>query len=268
MTAGNQRAGFALLAALLALVVALALMGAGSWFALSETRLLENEGHEAQAAGAAEYGAAETLAGWSEAWDTVEVVAIPERPTAGNTGRYWGFVRRLGRDISLIDVIGVAGESRARVGLMIERVRPTFPEAALVSGGDVGDLDLGRVARGAQLTLPAGRYQIHPTDGPVIHILGDAEVTDGSGSGVLLVDGDLRIEGPLTFRGVVITRGVLVVSGSGPAMIHLIGSVVTFVGVSGDSSMSVTYDKAIIDSVLQPFGRLSKLDSRSWIRLF
>lgn len=287
-TAGTR--GFALLSALLALVVGVALAAAGSLFILSETRLAENAGHEAQATGVAEVGAGDALAGWRDGWDTLGLIVIPERVTPGNTGRYWGFVRRLGGDLFLIDVTGASGASRARVGLLVALAPPEFPAAALVSGGDValspgaevegavqanargaglvGDLDLGRVARVAQLTLPAGRYAIQPADGPVIHIEGDGIITGGSGTGVLLVDGDLRIEGPLTFRGVVIARGVLVVSGSGLAISHLIGSVVTFVRASGDSTLSLTYDKTLIDSSLRTF-RTPVLDgSRSWIRLF
>ena len=177
------------------------------------------------------------------------------------------------------------------MGLLVHLKPVAFPEAALIAGGSVslapsatvdgavdseargaaliGDLDLERVASLAELTLPGGRYGTLPSapGGGVVHILGDAELRGGEGSGVLLVDGSLTVDGPLTFRGVVLVRGDLVVSGSGQPSTHLYGSVATLTQATGDSSLWVTYSKAIVDKELSRFGAPAKLRSRSWTRL-
>ena len=85
---------------------------------------------------------------------------------------------------------------------------------------------------------------------------------------MVLVDGNLLVRGPFTFSGVILVRGALVVSGSGTSKPHLYGSVVTFIGATGDSSMWITYSKSTVNNVLAMFGRPEKLRSRSWIRLF
>jgi hypothetical protein len=170
-------------------------------------------------------------------------------------------------------------------------IPPSFPEAGLVSGGHVtlgpgaiidgvvdslasgsrliGDLDLSRVARAAELTLPGGNYGSLPSApaGGVIHIQGDAELGGGDGSGVLLVDGNLTVVGPLTFSGVVLVRGALAVSGVDASSTHLYGSVVTFIRATGDSSMLITYSKVITHNVLSRFGTPQMLRRMSWTRL-
>ena len=249
-----------LFSAVLMMVVSLALMAAGSVFLVNETRLCEREVSRVQSVGAAELEIAEAL----ETWDAR--AATP-----------------LGGGLFLV--------ARSGLGLLV-RLRPVaFPEAALVSGGPValdsgalvegavdsgasgpgltGDLDLGRVAALADLTLPGGRYGSLPSGSPggVLHVQGDAELGGGDGSGVLLVDGNLLVSGPLTFSGVVLVRGTLVVSGRARSSIHLYGSVMTFMGVTGDSSLWVTYSKAIVDKELSRFGTPQRLKRMSWIRL-
>jgi hypothetical protein len=267
-----------LASAVLALVVSLALMSAGSLFLLNETRLAENALAEAQATGAAEVELGHALETWEE-----------------------GRARPLGDNLFLLDVTGAAQDAgpragaRARLGLLMRLQPPAFPEAALVSGGSValspgasiegavdsgasgagltGELDLGRVASLAGVVLPGGRYGSWPSfvagqDPPVVHIQGDAEIDGGEGAGVILVDGKLILRGPFTFSGVILVRGALVVSGSGTGKSHLSGSVVTFIGATGDSSMWITYSKSTVNNVLAMFGRPEKLRSRSWIKLF
>lgn len=250
----------ALLCSVFMMVVSLALMAAGSVFLMDETKLSERSMSQAQSVGAAEVASAQVL----EAWD-------PRSAT------------RLGPGLYLID--------RSGVGLLVRLRAVVFPEMALVAGGSValgqgatidgaidsgatgsrltGDLDLARVAALADLTIAGGRYgtlPVAPGDG-VLHIEGDVELGGGSGSGVLLVDGDLTVTGPLTFRGVVLVRGELVVSGSATLSSHFYGSVVTFMRATGDSSLRVTYSKTLIDNVLSRFGTPDRLPSRSWTSL-
>jgi hypothetical protein len=268
-----------LASAVLALVVSLSLMSAGTLFLLNETRLAENSVAEAQASGAAERAVGTALEDWEDGRDA----------------------RPLGGGLFLVDVTGTATDAgpgrggRSRLGLLVSLEPPAFPEAALVSGGSValspgasiegaidsgvsgagltGELDLGRVASLAGVVLPGGRYgswssRATGQDPPVVHIQGDAELDGGEGSGVILVDGDLRVGGAFTFSGVILVRGALVVSGSGTSKSHIYGSVVTFMGATGDSSMWITYSKTIVQNVLGMFGRPKTLSSRSWIKLF
>jgi hypothetical protein len=293
--------------AVLALLVSLALMSAGSLFLLEETRLAENAVAEARASGAAELAVGQVLETWNDGRDALH----PYPPLA----------RPLGGGLFLVDVVGTAADTgrwpggHSRAGLLVRLVPPAFPGAALVSAGRVtlspgasiegpldsgasgtgltGELDLGQVASMAGVTLPGGTYTPRPrtvggncqsgdplnwgvADGngacgqylPVVHIQGDADLDGGEGAGVILVDGDLVVRGAFTFRGVVLARGALVVSGSGTGRSHLYGSVVTLIEATGDSSMWITYGKSIVDSVLCQFGRPEKLRSRSWTKLF
>ncbi|HYK11974.1 MAG TPA: hypothetical protein VEV39_14345 [Gemmatimonadales bacterium] len=249
-----------ILSSVLLLVVSLALMAGGSVFLINETRISEQSVSLVQSKGVAEVGIAQAL----ESWD-------PRTATRVRSGLY--LVNRSG------------------LGLLVRLKPVTFPEAALIAGGSitlapgarvdgvqdsgatsqrlVGDLDLARVSDLADLTVPGGRYGLLPAvpgDG-VLHIVGDAEVGGGSGTGVLLVDGDLTVTGPLTFNGLIVVRGKLLVSGSGISNTHLSGSVVTVTGTTGDSSLWISYDKTLLDKVLSKFGTPEKLPSRSWTSL-
>ena len=249
-----------LLSSVLMLVVSLALMAAGSVFLVQETRLSEQAVSRVQALGSAEVAIAHTL----EAWD-------PRNATRVAPGLY------------LVN--------RSEVGLLVRLKPVAFPEAALIAGGSVtlapgadvegavdsgasgsglvGDLDVDRVSALADLTVPGGRYGTLPAapgDG-VLRIQGNAEVLGGNGSGVLLIDGDLTVSGPLTFSGVILVRGKLAMSGSAALSTHLRGSVVTFMSVTGDSSLWLTYDKTLIDKVLSKFGTPARLRTRSWTSL-
>ena len=250
----------ALLSSVLMLVVSLALMAAGSVFLVNETRLSERSVSQLQEVGGAEVAIGHAL----ESWD-------PRNATRISEGLY------------LID--------RSGLGLLVRLKPVAFPQGALIAGGVVslgtgtrvdglidsgvtdtgltGNLDLARVASMADLTIPGGRYGTLPsaTGDGVIHIVGDAELGGGSGSGFLLVDGNLTVTGPLTFNGVVLVRGELVVSGPIASSTHLSGSVVTLMGATGDSSLWVTYDKALVSNVLSRFGTPERLPSRSWTSL-
>jgi hypothetical protein len=261
-----------LASAVLALMVSLALMSAEALFLLEDTRLAENSVAEAQAGGLAERGIGDLLGR-----DSLSSAARP-----------------LGGGLFLVDVTGTVPDAgrwrgaRARTGLLVRVVPPAFPEAALISGGSValspgaviegavdsgasgpgltGELDLDRVAARAGVVQSGGPYSPQPN--VVVHIQGDAEIDGGAGSGVILVDGNLAVRGSFTFSGVILVRGALVVSGSGTSKSHLTGSVVTFIGASGDSGVWITHSKQIVDNVLAQFGRPEKLRSRSWIKLF
>jgi hypothetical protein len=50
---------------------------------------------------------------------------------------------------------------------------------------------------------------------PIIHMTGNTSLSNGTGQGILLVDGDLTKAGNFTFTGVVIARGTVRSSGSG-----------------------------------------------------
>ena len=58
---------------------------------------------------------------------------------------------------------------------------------------------------------------------PIIHAKGDLELGEGTGQGILIVEGDLTVSGQLGFYGVVIVMGGLETTGSGN---HFEGSVI------------------------------------------
>lgn len=63
---------------------------------------------------------------------------------------------------------------------------------------------------------------------PIIHFSGDASIqSNGSGQGVLLVDGNLQIQGTFSFYGIIIVQGSLATRGSGNTAPRIVGGVYT-----------------------------------------
>lgn len=107
---------------------------------------------------------------------------------------------------------------------------------------------------------------------PVIHVLGDLEVTGGQGQGILLVDGDLSIAGPFQFSGLIIVKGTIGTPAGGVAGAKLVGQVVAAnpgsktQTLAGD--LAVHLSKCSVRNALASVARLEPLRSRAWIQLF
>ena len=103
---------------------------------------------------------------------------------------------------------------------------------------------------------------------PIIHARGDLHVSEGSGQGVLIVDGDLHVSGDFRFYGVVVVRGEMETRGTGN---HLEGNVILQGGGSTELRSSLTGDSVVqysdcrvrkaFDGVLRP----RPLAKRSWV---
>lgn len=138
---GGPRPGFALAAALFALVVISALVGGAFFAARQELRVGLNHRWSEQASGAAEAGLFAALAeGSAGRWRTVE--AGDSLPFFGSlpsgTGRYAGAVHRLNAQLYLVRATGVdvTGQSERTVGALARLVPwPIRPPAALTVRG-------------------------------------------------------------------------------------------------------------------------------------
>ena len=68
------------------------------------------------------------------------------------------------------------------------------------------------IAAEAAATLAPGATWV-AADG-IVHALGDLELTGGSATGVLIVEGKLTITGPLAYSGIIIAKDALLVTSS------------------------------------------------------
>ncbi len=167
---GGGERGIALALTLFALVVVGILVGAAFVVGLQEQRIGQSMYGREQAFGAAETAIAAKLRAW------------PRREGGGDPSAIDG-VHRVDADLFLIDATGMAGGSqRARVGLLVELVRPALdirtavrtadqsgPGSATASGGD---------------SIPPGWQDCPPPPPPPPPPAGRGDSTTGSGSEV------------------------------------------------------------------------------------
>lgn len=106
---------------------------------------------------------------------------------------------------------------------------------------------------------------------PVIHVAGDATLSDLQGQGILLVDGNLVIRGGLDWYGIVLVRGILTVAADASRDVAIWGAVlaedsVVMEGTSGHSVV-ITYSKCAILKALETVAVVTTLPARGWIGL-
>jgi hypothetical protein len=88
----------------------------------------------------------------------------------------------------------------------------------------------------------------------VVHIPGSVDLGGATGSGVLIVDGDLTVHGGLSYYGLIIVRGQITFLGGGSQPVNLYGAIlagqdVNAQGIVGDSiggSFSFQYDSCAL----------------------
>jgi hypothetical protein len=109
-------------------------------------------------------------------------------------------------------------------------------------------------------TQPLGRFPDGMPDNPtnsqpaVVHIPGSVDLGGATGSGVLIVDGDLTVHGGLSYYGLIIVRGQITFLGGGSQPVNLYGAIlagqdVNAQGIVGDSiggSFSFQYDSCAL----------------------
>ncbi len=112
------------------------------------------------------------------------------------------------------------------------------------------------LAARADVSLPAGSAVVAPAAN-VIHATGDLELTGGTGSGLLLVDGALRVSGSVMFRGVIVISGGLTVTGGTFALAGLVRSRggQPAVDVNATATMSLRYDPCAVRDIEWHAGR-------------
>jgi hypothetical protein len=136
-----------------------------------------------------------------------------------------------------------------------DRTAPAEATTARAAGEDstysmFGGLSRAELVARADVSVPAGAAMPVPI-GNVVHALGDLELTGGSGSGVLVVDGMLAISGTVTFRGVIVVAGAVEVSGGNSDLSGtlLVGGRPRSVDVNALASMRLRYDPCIVRDV-------------------
>ncbi len=117
------------------------------------------------------------------------------------------------------------------------------PREELAARADVG------LAGGSVVAAPVGN---------VTHAEGDLELTGGTGSGLLLVDGALRVSGSVTFNGVIVVSGGVVVSAGQFSVSGQLRSRADMraADVNAFAGMSLRYDPCIIRNVEWHAGRV------------
>lgn len=124
-------------------------------------------------------------------------------------------VTRVSQELFWLASEGIA-EGAVRREHLVVRLRVPDVDALLEADpmdvDSLGFLPVDSLVAHAGLTQPNGVVLSGPLEG-IIHVSGDATLTGGSGSGILIVDGQLGIAGPFTFAGVIFARnGVSIVS--------------------------------------------------------
>jgi hypothetical protein len=105
---------------------------------------------------------------------------------------------------------------------------------------------------------------------PIIHITGNATVSNGTGQGILLIDGDLTKAGNFNFTGVVIARGTVRSTGSNNGITGVVmaasvdlGDAVTLTG-----STTVQYSSCAVQQVLASSSSLTTARGRAWVNMY
>jgi hypothetical protein len=105
---------------------------------------------------------------------------------------------------------------------------------------------------------------------PIIHITGNATLTNGTGQGILLVDGDLTKSGNFSFYGVVIARGTIRSSGSnnGVTGVEMAAAVDLGDAVTLSGSTTIQYSSCAVQQALASSSTLTTGKGRAWVNLY
>lgn len=105
---------------------------------------------------------------------------------------------------------------------------------------------------------------------PIIHITGNATLTNGTGQGILLVDGDLTKSGNFSFYGVVIARGTIRSSGSnnGVTGVEMAAAVDLGDAVTLSGSTTIQYSSCAVQQALASSSTLTSAKGRNWVNLY
>jgi len=105
---------------------------------------------------------------------------------------------------------------------------------------------------------------------PIIHITGNASLTNGTGQGILLVDGDLTKSGNFSFYGVVIARGTIRSTGSnnGVTGVEMAAAIDLGDAVTLSGSTTIQYSSCAVQQALASSSTLTTTKGRAWVNLY
>lgn len=105
---------------------------------------------------------------------------------------------------------------------------------------------------------------------PIIHITGNATLSNGTGQGILLVDGDLTKAGNFSFYGVVIARGTVRSTGSnnGVTGVEMAAAVDLGDAVTLSGSTTIQYSSCAVQQALASSSTLTTAKGRAWVNLY
>lgn len=105
---------------------------------------------------------------------------------------------------------------------------------------------------------------------PIIHVTGNLTATNGTGQGILLVDGDLTKSGNFSFYGLVIARGTIRSSGSnnGVTGAELAASIDEGDAVLLTGSTKIQYSSCVLANAFNGSSSLAPVKQRAWVDLY
>ena len=105
---------------------------------------------------------------------------------------------------------------------------------------------------------------------PIIHVTGNLQVSNGTGQGILLVDGDLTKAGNFTFYGLVIARGTIHASGSnnGVTGAEMAASIDEGDAVTLSGSTSIQYSSCVLSNTFAGVSSLVPVKQRAWVDMY
>ena len=181
--------------------------------------------------------------------------AWTETPAAGDTNTYFSY----------------GSTNYWKLAAAANKVFPagtTIPSAGPVVVGGVCQTNLstnwGELTRDSPATACEGYF-------PIIHALGDLQITGGTGQGILLVDGNLKLSGSFWFSGLVIVRGTLSTSGSGAGILGAVMAANVSLDEEATSVLGnsyVQYSSCAISQALNGTAMLKQAKERGWVEVF
>jgi hypothetical protein len=105
---------------------------------------------------------------------------------------------------------------------------------------------------------------------PIIHFTGNTTLTNGTGQGILLVDGDLTKSGNFSFTGVVIARGTIRSSGSnnGVTGVEMAAAVDFGDAITLSGSTTIQYSSCAVQQALSASSAIGTSKGRAWVNLY
>ena len=149
------------------------------------------------------------------------------------------------------------------------------------SGGDPSvrtsplNLDLPAIAASwaqlADLSYPAGTSNPDMStwgaigDLKVVHVAGDLSITsNGSGAGVLIVDGDFHLGGTVNYNGIIIVLGNVDIQGGGNAK-NIVGGMMVQGTLSGTTNVAGNVKLMYSSAMINQLYSLTRYQISSWI---